>query len=74
METKEVIFLVEEDPEGGYNAKAPGHSLFTEGETLEEVRNNIKGALRCHFDKEEIPTVIRLHIVKEGLFYKESNE
>lgn len=74
METKEVAFLVEEDLEGGYNARAFGHSLFTEGEALEEVKSNIKDALRCHFDKEEMPTVIQSHIVKEELFYKEANE
>ncbi len=61
--------MVEEDPEGGYNAKALGHSIFTEGETLEELRKNIKDALKCHFDREEdIPRVIRLHIVKEEMF------
>ncbi len=43
-----------------------GYSIFTEGETLVELKENIKDALRCHFDKEEdIPPVIRLHIVKE---------
>lgn len=69
MGIKELIFLVEEDAEGGYNAKALGESIFTEGETLEEIRNNIKDALRCHFEKEEeIPSVIRLHIVKEEVF------
>lgn len=66
---KEIIFMVEEDPEGGYNAKALGHSIFTEGETLEELRENIKDALKCHFDtEEEIPGIVRLHIVREETF------
>jgi hypothetical protein len=69
MKVEEIIFMVEEDPEGGYNAKALGHSIFTEGETLEELRENIKDALKCHFDREEdIPRVIRLHIVREEMF------
>ncbi|MBI2485812.1 MAG: 2-oxoisovalerate dehydrogenase [Deltaproteobacteria bacterium] len=69
MKVKEIIFMVEEDPEGGYNAKALGHSIFTEGETLEEVRQNIKDALKCHFDtEEEIPSIVRLHIVREETF------
>ena len=46
----EIIFLIEEDPEGGYNAQALGHSIFTEGETIEELKGNIKDALDCHFD------------------------
>lgn len=66
MILNEIIFMVEEDPEGGYTAKALGHPIFTEGETLEELRKNIKDALECHFDKSEYnPAVIRLHIVRE---------
>jgi len=65
---KEIIFIVEEDPEGGYTAKALGHSIFTEGETLEDLKNNIKDSLKCHFEKNEIPIYIRLHIIKEETF------
>ncbi|MDI6732227.1 MAG: 2-oxoisovalerate dehydrogenase [Candidatus Margulisbacteria bacterium] len=66
MIVAEIIFMVEEDPEGGFTAKALGHPIFTEGETLEELRKNIKDALECHFDKSEYtPSVIRLHIVRE---------
>ena len=69
MRAHEIIFLVEEDPEGGYNARALGQSIFTQGDTLEEVKNNIKSALECHFDrKEDIPSIVRLHIVKEEMF------
>ncbi len=69
MTVKEIIFMVEEDPEGGYNARALGHSIFTEGENLDELKANIKDALRCHFDSEkDIPKIVRLHIVKEETF------
>ncbi|MGA1840565.1 MAG: type II toxin-antitoxin system HicB family antitoxin [bacterium] len=65
---KEIIFIIEEDPEGGYNAQDLGYSIFTEGETTEELKNNINEALRCHFDKEEdIPKIVRLHFVREAL-------
>ncbi|MBE0478230.1 2-oxoisovalerate dehydrogenase [Candidatus Aerophobetes bacterium] len=68
MQTREVVFIVEEDPEGGYTAKALDYSIFTEGETLEELKGNVKDSLRCHFDKEEdIPRIIRLHIVREEI-------
>jgi predicted RNase H-like HicB family nuclease len=64
----EIVFLVEEDPEGGYTARALGESIFTEGETEDDLKNNIKDALRCHFDNEsEIPPVIRLHFVREQI-------
>jgi len=65
---KEIIFLVEEDVEGGYIAKSIGYSIFTEGENLEELKKNILDAVKCHFEKEEdIPKIIRLHIVKEEI-------
>ena len=64
---KEIIFLIEEAAEGGFVAKALGESIFTEGETLEEVRSNIKEAVECHFDEANLPKLIRLHIVKDEL-------
>jgi len=69
MKVKEIIIMVEEDPEGGYTARALGQSIFTEADTLEELKENIKDALKCHFDKdEEIPSIVRLHIVREETF------
>ncbi len=69
MKVKEIVFIVEEDPEGGYTARALGFSIFTEAETIEELKESVKDALRCHFDKdEEVPDIVRLHIVKEETF------
>jgi len=62
---KEIIFVVEEDPEGRYTAQALGYSIFTEGDTIEEIKKNVKDAINCHFDEKETPLFIRLHIVKE---------
>jgi hypothetical protein len=62
---QEIIFMVEEAPEGGYTAYALGHSIFTEGEDLHELRNNVREAVRCHFEEENMPRVVRLHIVKD---------
>ena len=65
---KEIIFLVEEDAEGGYIAKSLGYSIFTEADTIEELKKNIIDALKCHFEnKEELPRIVRLHIVKEEI-------
>ena len=58
----ELIFLVEEAPEGGYAARALGQSIFTEAETLEELRSNVREAVRCHFEDGQAPKVIRLHL------------
>lgn len=61
----EVFFLVEEALEGGYIARAIGESIFTEAETLEELKINIREAVHCHFDDQNLPKIIRLHQVKE---------
>jgi len=56
---QEILFLVEEDPEGGFTAQATGgnHSIFTEADTAENLKSGIMDALRCHFDDEhEIPS------------------
>ncbi len=62
---KEMIFLVEESPEGGYVARALDYSIFTEGETIEEIKKAVKNAVKCHFNKTEILKIIRLHLVKD---------
>jgi len=61
----EIIFIVEEAAEGGFIAKALGASIFTEGETMEELKFMVKDAVKCHFESNEMPKMIRLHFVKE---------
>ncbi|MEL7354576.1 MAG: 2-oxoisovalerate dehydrogenase [Cyanobacteria bacterium J06650_10] len=61
----EIVFLVEEDPEEGYVARALGESIFTQANTLDEIRSMILDAVRCHFEDAERPKVIRLHIVRD---------
>jgi len=61
----EIIFIIENSDEGGYTAKALGYSIFTEGETLEELKGNIRDAVKCHFDEKDRPRVARLHMVKD---------
>lgn len=46
----EIIFVVEEALEGGLTAKALGESIFTETETMDELKINVKEAVECHFD------------------------
>jgi len=63
--SREIIFIVEESPEGGYEAKAVGHSVFTEAETLDELKTMIQDAVRCHFEPDDRPSLIRLHQVRD---------
>ena len=62
---KELFFMVEEAPEGGYTARALGASIFTEADNLNDLRAKIKDAVSCHFNEGQEPKVIRLHFVHE---------
>lgn len=65
MKNKEIIFLIEESLDGGFEAKAVGYPIFTEGETEDEVRKNILEAVRCHFDDKEMPAYINIRFLRE---------
>ena len=60
----EIIFQVEEAHEGGYIASALGHAIFTEADTLDELRTAVRDAVRCHFD-DETRRLVRLHFVRD---------
>ncbi len=60
----EIIFFVEETEEG-YVARALGHSIYTQADSLDELKEMVKDAVECHFDEGERPKIIRLHIVKQ---------
>ena len=62
---REIIFEVTEAPEGGYDARALGHSVFTRGEDWDDLKEMVREAVLCHFDDREPPEVIRLHFVRE---------
>ena len=63
----EIIFLVEEAPEGGYTARALEHSIFTEGDDWDALKEAIQEAVSCHFGEEDLPKLIRLHLVREEI-------
>jgi hypothetical protein len=61
----EIVFLVEEAPEGGYTAKAVGHCICTEADSIARLKKRVREATRCHFDAEELPRSIRLRTVRD---------
>jgi hypothetical protein len=63
----EILFLVDEADEGGYTARAVNESIFTEADTLDDLRRNVREAVECHFEDNKAPKVIRLHIVREEI-------
>lgn len=65
MNRNEIIFEVTEAPEGGYDARALGHGVFTQGEDWDDLKDMVRDAVRCHFADDIVPGVIRLHYVRD---------
>ena len=61
----EIMFLVEAAPEGGFTARAFAADIFTEADDLASLHTNVRDAVRCHFDDDKVPTMIRLHFTRE---------
>ncbi len=61
----ELVFLIENAPEGGHVARALGVSIVTESDDLPSLRESIRDAVRCHFDGPDVPSAIRLHFVRD---------
>jgi hypothetical protein len=64
----EIIFIVEDAPEGGLVARAVGEGIFTQAATLDELRDRLRDAVRCHFDEGRAPKLIRMHFVRDEVF------
>jgi hypothetical protein len=65
----EIVFLIEDAPEGGYTAKALGYSIYTEADTWEALKIAIQDAVECHFDEDQKPKIIRLHYLREEVMF-----
>jgi len=65
MPETEIIFSVQGSPQGGYEAHAPGHAIFTQADTMDELKSMVRDAVGCDFDEGQVPAVIRLHTVKD---------
>ncbi|MHC0062686.1 type II toxin-antitoxin system HicB family antitoxin [Nostoc sp. UIC 10890] len=62
----EIVFIVEDDPDGGYTARALTESVFTQADDIETLREMLRDAVHCHFlNEQNRPKIIRLHIVRD---------
>jgi hypothetical protein len=61
----EIIFLIEEAPDGGLTARAVGEPIFTQAATAAELHERVRDAVRCHFEEGSQPKLIRLHFVRD---------
>ncbi len=64
---KEIVFLIEECPEGGYVASAVGHCICTQADSFAELKEMVRDATQCHFEGEDMPRLIRLRVVKDEI-------
>jgi hypothetical protein len=65
MSQTEIIFAVQESLEGGFEARALSHSIYTEAESLDELKKKVQDAVRCHFEEKDRPVLVRLHLVRD---------
>ena len=62
----EIVFLVEEDPDGGLTARAIGKSIFTQADDFNALKDSVRDAVRCHYAAgQSAPKLIRLHWVRD---------
>lgn len=65
VQVSEIIFVVEQAPEGGFTARALGESIVTQADTTSELHARLRDAVHCHFDEGKAPKMIRLHFVRD---------
>ncbi|HEX9746473.1 MAG TPA: 2-oxoisovalerate dehydrogenase [bacterium] len=66
MTSTELIFEVNQEEDGGYCAQALGSDIFTQADTWDDLKNNVREAVSVHFDEgEDYPRIIRLHFVRD---------
>jgi hypothetical protein len=63
--TKEIIFDVVQDADGGFTAEALGESIFTQADSWDELKSNVKEAVRAFYFDSAPPTSIRLRLVRD---------
>jgi hypothetical protein len=63
----EIIFLVEDAPEGGFMARALETSIYTDADNLDDLHHKVREAVDCHFEPANKPKIIRLHFVREEI-------
>ena len=61
----EIVFEVREAVEGGYDARALGYSIYTQGQNWDDLNEMARDAVLCHFDEDGAPRVIRPHLIRE---------
>jgi hypothetical protein len=65
MTASGIIFIVDESPEGGFEARALSQFIYTQANTFDALKEMVRDAVHCHFEESARPRVIRLHLVRD---------
>jgi hypothetical protein len=65
MGAREIIFVVDESSEGGFEARALSQSIYTQADTFDALKEMARDAVHCHFEESMRPQIIRLHLVRD---------
>ncbi len=63
----ELIFEVTQEADGGYVAECLTENIFTQGDSWEELRSNVKEAVTAFFFDQSAPRRVRLHLVRDEM-------
>jgi predicted RNase H-like HicB family nuclease len=61
----ELVFEIAQEADGGFTAEALGESIFTQADTWEELKANVKEAVQAFYFDSVAPASIRLHSVRD---------
>jgi predicted RNase H-like HicB family nuclease len=61
----EIVFSVTQESDGGFVAECLSHDIFTEGNTWDELRKNVREAVSGYFFDQPKPSAVRLHLVRD---------
>lgn len=65
----ELIFEITQEADGGFCADCLTESIFTQGDSWPQLRDNVREAVRAYyFDQpKNLPSSIRLHLVRDEI-------
>jgi hypothetical protein len=62
---QEIVFQIAQDADGGYTAEAIGESIFTQADTWEELKVNVREAVQAFYFDSAPPASIRLRLIRD---------
>jgi predicted RNase H-like HicB family nuclease len=62
---KELVFEITQEADGGFAAEALGESIFTQGDTWDELRANVQEAVEAFYFESPKPASLRMHMVRD---------